>query len=328
MKNMKAVICTKYGPPEVLEIRDVPKPIPKDDEILVKIHATSVTSGDARMRRYDVPLLFWLPFRLFLGVFKPKNPIPGIELSGEIEQIGKDVTKFQVGDQVFTYPNSGTCAQYISLPEKTILTKRSDKITHEQAATLFFGAHTAWHFLKMANIQPGQKVLIHGATGALGTYAVQLAKMLGAEVTAVCSTENFDLVRSLGADKLIDYKKEDFTKNGETYDVIFCTVGKSPFTDSVNSLSENGFYLRAVHLSIPTILQGMWISSTTNKKIIGGIATEHQEDLEYLKTLAEEGKIKPVISKTYSLDQIVEANRYVDTGHKIGNVAIIVSHES
>ena len=326
---MKAIVCTKYGPPDVLQLKEVEKPIPKDNEVLIKIFATTVSSGDMRIRSAKVPPLFWLPMRLAMGFRGPRKKILGMELAGEIESIGKDVKLFKESDQVFgsTYgTRSGAYAEYGCLSEDAVLATKPANMTYEEAASVFFGGHTALHFLRKGNIQSGQKVLIYGASGSLGTSAVQLAKYFGAEVTGVCSTTNLELVKSLGADKVIDYTKEDFTKSSQTYDIIFDTVGKSPFSGCVKSLKKKGFYLRAVNLALSNIVQGLWTSMTSSKKVIGGIASEKTEDLIFIKELIEAGKIKAVIDRRYPLEQIVEAHRYVDQGHKKGNVVITVEH--
>ena len=322
---MKAVICTKYGPPEVLKLRDVKKPVPKDNEVLIKVYATSVTSGDTRIRGFKVPISFWVPARIALGIKSPKINILGAELSGEIESIGKDVKKFKVGDQVFAYPGHhlGGYAEYKCMEEDSAIEIKPAKLTYEEAAVVSFGGNTALHFLKQANIKDGQKVLIYGASGSVGTYAVQLAKYFGAEVTGVCSTSNIDMVKSLGADKVIDYTKEDFSKNGEIYNVIFDTVGKSTFSDCIESLQKEGVYLQAVALP-PTSLQMRWISITSSKTLIGGTAVPKAENLKFLNELIEKGEIKPVIDRTYPIEQIVDAHTYVDKGHKKGNVVIII----
>ena len=316
---MKAIVYTKYGAPEVLQLKEVEKPSLKENEVLIKMFATTVSSGDARMRRAD-PFLV----RLIGGFFKPKKPILGVDLAGEIAAIGSAVTKFKKGDQVFgsRYPNFGCYAEYNCMPENGVLAIKPANMTYEEAAAVFFGAHTALHFLRKGNIQRGHKVLIYGASGSLGTYAVQLAKYFGAEVTGVCSSTNLALVNSLGADTAIDYTKEDFTQNGEIYDIIFDTIGKSPFVGSVRSLHKKGYFLRAVHMSLKPILLGLWTTITSNKKIIAGVAEEKVEDLIFLKKLIEEGKLKPIIDRTYPLEQAAEAHRYVDKGHKKGNVVL------
>jgi NADPH:quinone reductase-like Zn-dependent oxidoreductase len=324
---MKTITCTKYGPPEVLHLKEVEKPTPKDVEVLVKIHATTVTSGDSRMRSFKVPVSFWLPARMALGLRRPKRAILGSELAGEIEAIGKDVRMFRKGDQVFAYPghNGGGYAEYICMPEDGCLAIKPSNVTFEEAAAIPFGGNTALHFLTKGNIQSGQKVLIYGASGSVGTFAVQLARYFGAEVTGVCSTANLKLVASLGADKVIDYTKADFTKNGETYDVIFDAVGKSSFSGCMKSLKEEGIYLHAV--ATPAVMLRMrWASMRSRKKLIGGTAIPETENLIFLKELVEGGKLRPVIDRRYPLEKIAEAHRYVDKGHKTGNVVMTVGH--
>ena len=319
---MKAIVYTRYGSPDVLQLKEVAKPAPKDNEVLIKIYATTVTSGDCRMRKAD-------PFtvRFFNGLTKPKKiTILGNELAGEIEEAGKNVKLFRKGDKVFGQAGMslGANAEYICLREDATLVIKPANISYEEAATIPFGGNTALHFLRRGNIRSSQNVLIYGASGSLGTAAVQLAKNFGAEVTGVCSTANVELVKSLGADKVIDYTKEDFTKNGQTYDIIFDTTGKSPFSGCVKSLNQKGIYLRAVHMSLSSIVRGFWTSMTSNKKVIGGVAGELKENLLFLKDLIEMGKLKPVIDRRYPFEQIAEAHRYVDKGHKRGNVAITV----
>jgi len=317
---MKAIVYSDYGPPEVLQLKEVEKPVPKDNEVLIKIFATTVTSGDCRMRKAD-------PFaiRVFNGLTRPgKTKILGNEFSGEIEEVGKNVKLFRKGDQVFGQAgmNLGTHAEYICLSEDGAIAIKPASLNYEEAAVIPFGGNTALHFLRKGNISSGQRVLIYGASGSLGTAAVQLAKYFGVEVTGVCSTANVELVKSLGADKVIDYTKEDFVKNGESYDIIFDTTGKSPFSDCLRSLKQNGIYLRSVHMSLSSNLRGFWTSMTSSKKVIGGVATELKENLVFLKNLIEAGNLKPVIDRRYPFEQIIEAHRYVDKGHKKGNVAI------
>ena len=322
---MKAIVATKYGPPEVLQLKEVEKPTPKDNELLVKVYATTVTAGDTRVRSFTVPLSFWLPARITLGLRKPKKAILGMVLAGEVESVGKEVKQFNKGDQIYAYDITrlSTYAEYACLPENSTILLKPPTMTYEEAAAIPFGGITALHFLKKGKIHSGQKVLVYGASGSVGTFAVQLARYFGAEVTSVCSTTNVELVKSLGADSVIDYTQEDFTKSGETYDIIFDTVGKSSLSDCLRSLKKEGSYLQAV--AGPALLVHMrWASMRSGKTLIGGTATPKTEDLMFLNELFEAGKIKPVIDRCYPLEQMVEAHRYVDQGHKKGNVVITV----
>ena len=264
---MKAIVCTKYGPPDALQLKEGEKPTPKDNEILIRVYAATVTAGDCEMRRFDMPILFWLPLRIYMGLFKPRKNILGQELAGEVESVGREVTQFRPGDQVFAATGFvlGAYAEYVCLPDKNsmgiTMAAKPANMGYEEAAAVPVGGLNALHFLKKANVQQGKKILIYGTSGSIGTFAVQLAKHLGAEVTGVCSAGKMDLVKSLGADKVIDYTKEDFTQNGETYDVIFDTVGKSPFTRSLGSLKRDGVYLLA-NPRLSGMLRGLWTSMT------------------------------------------------------------------
>ncbi len=326
---MKAIVCTHYGPPEVLQLKEVDKPAPRDSEVLVKVYATAVTSGDARVRSFTVPLSYWLLARIALGLSKPKKAILGSVFAGEVEAVGKAVTRFQTGDQVFGSKGHdfGAYAEYLCLPESGALAIKPANMTYEEAAALPWGGMTALYFLRKGKIHSGQHMLIYGASGSVGTAAVQLAKYFGAEVTGVCSTPHVEFVKSLGADTVIDYTQEDFTRSGVTYDVIFDAVGKSSFAGCMRSLKEEGIYLQAV--AAPALSVRMrWTALTSGKTLLGGTAVPKAEDMMYLKELVEAGKLQPVIDRCYPLEHMVEAHRYVDTGHKKGNVVITVAQSS
>lgn len=328
---MKAVITTRYGPPDVLEVREVEKPVPKDNEVLIKVHATTVTAGDCEMRSLDLPLGYQLMLRLGFGITGPRNKIPGTEVAGEIEAVGKDVGQFKVGDKVFgaTGLGLGANAQYVCLPEtpgemEGGVAIMPANMTYEEAATVPFGGRDALHFLRKGELRTGKKILINGAGGSIGTFAIQLAKYFGAEVTAVDSTPKLDMLRSIGADHVVDYTQEDFTENGEVYDVIFDVVGKVSFSRSAGSIAEDGIYLLANPGS--QMVQALWTRMTSSQKVIMETASGTIEELFYLRGLIEEGKIKTVIDRTYPLEQIVEAHRYVEAGGKQGNLVITVGH--
>ena len=303
---MRAVVCTRYGPPEVLQLRDLPKPAPRSGEVCIKIFATSVTASDCIVRAFNIPLRLKLPMGAVLGFTKPRNPILGLVLAGEVESVGRDVTHFKPGSQVygFTAFRFGAYAEYKCLPEKAILALKPSNVTYEEAAAVPYGGLLALYFLKKANIEGRRSVLVYGASGAIGTSAIQLAKYFGAEVTGVCSAANLNLVKSLGADAVIDYTKEDFTRNGIRYDLVFNAVGKRKATlQAQGSLTPDGR-----HVTVDDSTPGL-----------------RAEDLAFLTDLVEAGRLKPVIDRSYPLEQIVEAHRYVDKGHKKGNVVISVA---
>ncbi|MFX0114499.1 MAG: NAD(P)-dependent alcohol dehydrogenase [Candidatus Hodarchaeota archaeon] len=328
---MKAIVWTNYGPPDVLQLQEVDKPTPKDNEVLIRIYAATANAGDCEMRSLKFPLLMRLPMRIYNGLRKPKRIIIlGQELAGEIEAVGKDVTLFKKGDQVFAATDFrfGTYAEYKCMPEKpeeAVLVLKPANMSYEEAATIPMGGLNAVHFLRKGNIQSGHKVLINGAGGSIGTIAVQLAKSFGAEVTAVDSAEKLDMLRSIGADHVIDYTQEDFTKSGETYDVIFDVVGKGSYSGCMRSLKQNGRYLLG-NPTLSRLIRGRLASMRSSKKVIGGTASYEAESLIFLKGLIEAGKIKAVIDRRYPLEQTAEAHRYVEKGHKKGNVVITVDH--
>ena len=324
---MKAVVCTRYGSPNVIQLREVPQPVPKANEVLIKIHAATVTAGDCEIRRFDIPILFWLFLRIILGITKPRRGIFGQEYAGEIEAVGNKVTRFKKGDAVFgpTTISLGAHAQYLSIPESYPNLFKPENMTYEMAATIPTGGINGLHFIRKAKIRSGEKVLLNGAGGSIGTYALQFAKSQGAIVTCVDSINKLPMLRELGADYVIDYAQVDFTKNGKTYDVIIDIVGTSPFSRSVKSLNPNGRYV----LGNPTLtgmLRGLLTSLISNKQVISQFAGYHKEAFEFIRSQIDDGKLKIIIDKRFSLEQAAEAHRYVETGHKKGNVVIAVTH--
>ncbi len=328
---MKAIVYTEYGPPDVLELKEVEKPTPKDNEILIRVYATPVNYGDIQVRnfkkisprKFTMPMPLWLPVRIMFGFRKPRIKILGAELAGEIESVGKDVKLFKEGDQVFGYRgmSMGANAEYLCMPEDGLVAIKPANMTYEEATAVPYGALMALNFLRKVNIQSGQKVLINGASGGIGSAAVQLAKYFGAEVTGVCSTPRLELVKSLGADKVIDYTKEDFTQSGETYDLIFDILGKSSFSRCKSSLKQNGRYLLA-SFGMRQLVQMLRTKMIGSKKVICAMAIPKKEDLIFLKELVEAGKIKSVIDRRYPLEQTAEAHSYVEKGLKKGHVVI------
>jgi len=326
---MKAILWTAYGPPQVLQLGEVDKPSPKANEVLVRVRATTAFAGDCEMRNLKIPVLYRIPMRLYVGFRRPKRiTILGQELAGEVESVGKEVSRFKPGDQVFgtTGFRLGAYAEYVCLPanpdEGTLAIKPAN-MTFEEAAAVPVGGLEALYFIRQGHLRSGQQVLINGAGGSIGTFAVQLVKNEGAEVTAVDSTGKLDMLRSIGADHVIDYTREDFTKGGRTYDVIFDVVGKSSFSGTLKSLKEGGIYLLG-NAGLIQAVRGRWASRTGSRKVIMGTSNQNTKDLLTLKELIEAGKLKTVIDRTYPLEQMAEAHAYVDTGQKKGNVVITI----
>ncbi len=334
---MKAIVYTEYGPPDVLQLKEVEKPAPKDDEILIRNHATTVNIGDIWARnfkemtpsKFTMPLPLWLPSRMYFGFTKPRINILGSEFAGEVEAVGKDVKRFRKGDQVFGYRGQkmGANAEYLCVPEEGLVAVKPANMIYEEAASVPYGALTALSLLRKAKIQRGQKVLINGASGSIGSAAVQLAKYFGAEVTGVCGTPRLEFVKKLGADKVLDYTREDFTRNGETYDLIFDILGKSSFSSCKSSLKQNGIYLLA-SFKIKQLFQMLWTSIVPGKKVICTLSSEHPKDLLFIKELVESGQIKSIIDRCYPLEQTAEAHRYVEKGYRKGSVIITMENNN
>ncbi len=325
---MKAIVFRKYGSPDVLRVEEVEKPAPEDDEVLIKIYAATVATADCEARSFTFPAWFWLPLRLMFGVLRPRKPIQilGQELAGEIESVGKDVTKFKKGDQIFAaIQGFGAHAEYKCLPEGGAIATKPANMSYEEAVTFTVFALNALHFIRKAALEGGQKILINGAGSSIGTTAVQLAKYYGAEVTAVDSAGKLDMLRSIGANHVIDYAQEDFTRNGVVYDVILDVIGKSSYSRSIKTLAPDGRYIMANPKALP-MLRGLWTNRTSTRKVMFELAREKAEDLLFLKELIEAGALKAVIDRRYSMDEIVEAHRYVASGQKKGHVVLSVRH--
>ena len=322
---MKAAVLTRYGPPDSVEIQDIPAPVPRDNEVLVRVHASTVCYGD-RMIRSGPPIV-----RLMNGIRRPKTNVLGVDLSGTVAAVGTRVTRFAPGDQVFGSRGDkfGAHAEFACVAEDGLLARKPANMTLEDAAAIFVGAACSLHFLRKARIQPGERVLVHGASGSLGTFAVQLAKYYGAHVTAVCGTANVELVRSLGADDVIDYTKRDFTREGVAYDVICDVMAMAGFPHNLRALKPRGRYLfvgfpSGVPAIVSALLNGLWVHLRGRAVFMAGPAAPVQADLEFLKTLIEAGHLRSVVGRTYAMRDIAEAHRYADTGHKVGNVVVLI----
>jgi len=326
---MRAIVCTDYGPPDVLQLKDVPKPVPKDNEVLVRIRATTVGAADCELRRFDFAPWIWVPMRLGFGIRRPRRRVLGQELAGDIALVGKDVRSLRKGDRVFaaTGIGLGAYAEYICLrenPKTGAITTMPANLSYEEAAAVPYGAGEASQFLRKANVRDGQRVLVNGAGGSFGTFAVQLAKVLGAHVTAVDSAPKLEMLRTNGADRVIDYSQEDFTDSHETYDVIFDVVRNTPSGRMVRLLTENGFLLMA-NPGFLQIVRAKWAARGSKKRVVFGAPSGTSEDLAYLRGLVEAGRLHPVIDRRFPLEQMIEAHRYAETGQKLGNIVVVVA---
>lgn len=319
---MKASYFSQYGSVDGLQLKEVATPLPKVDEVLIKVRAATVTTADSEVRRFAFPLWIWIPLRLMFGIFRPRINILGQELAGDIEAVGKNVTNFNKGDAVFAaIEGFGAHAETVCLPAKSAIAHKPDNVSYENAACVTVFGLNALHFVRKAELKPGQKILLNGAGGSIGTIALQLAKQQGAEVTAVDSTEKLDVLKSIGADHVIDFKHEDFTQNGVTYDVILDVVGKSPFSRSLRSLTDSGRYILANPRFLP-MMRGLWTNLTRTKKVMFAMVSYRVEDLIFLKDMLAAGTLKPVIDRRFPLAQAADAHRYIDTGKKVGNVIL------
>ena len=321
---MKAIVYTKYGSPDVLQVKEVEKPMPMNNEVLIKVYAAEATKADCELRSFNFPVKwFWLPLRIAMGLKKPKRQVLGGYFSGEVESVGEDVSKFRKGDQVFgsTGLRMGAYGAYVCLPVSYTMVLKPNNMSFEEAAAVPLGGLNALHYLRKANIQNGEKVLINGAGGSIGTFAVQIAKAMGAEVTAVDSTIKEEMLRRIGADHFFDYTKEAFTKSGQTYDVIFDMVARSSYSECVKALNPKGRYLMA-NPRLSDMLRSVLTSNFTDKTAIFAFAGEKEEELLALKAMIEEGKIKSIVDKIYTIDQAAEAHRRVETEQRLGSVVI------
>jgi len=326
---MKAIVCTRYGPPDVLQLRDVEKPAPKDNEVLIRVRATTVSAADCELRRFDFPSWVWLPIRLAFGIRRPRQPVLGQELAGYVDSVGKDVRSLRKGDRVFaaTGIGLGAYAEYVCLgenPQTGAITTMPASLSYEEAAAIPYGGGEASEFLRKADVRSGQRVLVNGAGGSFGTYAVQLAKVLGAHVTAVDSAPKLEMLLTLGADRVIDYAQEDFTDSPRTYDVIFDVVRDTPSGRMVKMLTDNGCLLMA-NPGFLQLSRALWASRGSKKRVVFGVSGTTSEDLADLRGLVEAGKLRPVIDRCFPLEQMVEAHTYAETGQKQGNIVITVA---
>jgi NADPH:quinone reductase-like Zn-dependent oxidoreductase len=325
VEMMRAVVWTAYGPPEVLEVREVPKPVPKGNEVRIRVRACNLFAGDAEFRRLYLPIAVRLPLRLYVGVTRPKRvTVLGQELAGEVDAVGEDVARYRPGDQVFgaTGFNFGSNAEYACLPEDAMMARKPSNMSFEEATTVPVGGYNALHFVRLADIKAGERVLMNGAGGSIGTIAIQLAKLRGAHVTATDSARKLEMLTSLGADRVIDYAEVDFTATGDTYDVVFDVVGKSPFWRSLRALNRKGRYVMCNNGVLVPKFKGLWTRLSSSKRVISRLAGERREDLVHLRELIEAGKLRTYIDRTYQMEEIVEAHRYVDQALKMGNVVI------
>jgi NADPH:quinone reductase-like Zn-dependent oxidoreductase len=327
---VKAIVYDRYGPPEVLQLREVPAPAPGEDDVLIRIRAVTVNMGDCEMRRPEIPNAIWLLVRLAFGLRRPRRRILGSYFAGEVAVVGSNVARLRVGDKVFAASGArfGAYSEYICLPEASCIAAMPASLSYEEAASVPLGGLNALHYLREAKLRPGERVLVNGAGGSFGTFAVQLARLMGAHVTAVDSAEKLDLLRELGADRVVDYAREDPAAEGETYDVVFNVVARYPYSRALSSLGAGGRYLLTNPAGLAQMLRAVWTSLTSDRKVIVSFARETSEDLDHLRRLIEQGKLRPVIDRSYPLEQAAEAHRYVETGRKRGDVVLTMHGEA